>query len=292
MKKYRYETILFIVDAICMILELVASRLLSPYFGNSNIVWTSVIGIILLSGSIGNYLGGIIADQEDSKDKLKSILFLSSISILIIPFIQKTVILDITNSISSIKLGAIFATIFLFFIPSLLIGLMTPVILKLKLQSLETAGKTSGKINAIATIGGISGTFLGGFFLIPNLGSIQILFILAIIIAFLIPLVNFKLSLKSAISIIIITTISISFLTIYNKTNSNNSEEVLSGGKENYVSYDTEYGRVLIYNVENNGEPIRIGRSGLYEINNGINTTFIGFIVEADEKYFILDYQY
>lgn len=41
-----------------------------------------------------------------------------------------------------------------------------------------------------------------------------------------------------------------------------------------------------------NGEPIRIGRSGLYEINNGINTTFIGFVVEADEKYFILDYQY
>ena len=41
-----------------------------------------------------------------------------------------------------------------------------------------------------------------------------------------------------------------------------------------------------------NGEAIRVGRSGLYEINNGINTTFIGFIIEADEKYFILDYQY
>ena len=46
----------------------------------------------------------------------------------------------------------------------------------------------------------------------------------------------------------------------------------------------------LLMNI--NGEAIRIGRSGLYEINNGINTTFIGFIVEADEKYFILDYQY
>lgn len=46
----------------------------------------------------------------------------------------------------------------------------------------------------------------------------------------------------------------------------------------------------LLMNI--NGEPIRIGRSGLYEINNGINTTFIGFIIEADEKYFILDYQY
>lgn len=46
----------------------------------------------------------------------------------------------------------------------------------------------------------------------------------------------------------------------------------------------------LLMNI--NGEAIRIGRSGLYEINNGIKTTFIGFIVEADEKYFILDYQY
>ncbi len=57
MKKYRYEIIIFTIDAICMILELIASRLLSPYFGNSNIVWTSIIGIILLSSSIGNYIG-------------------------------------------------------------------------------------------------------------------------------------------------------------------------------------------------------------------------------------------
>ena len=57
MKEHRFEIIIFTIDAICMILELIASRLLSPYFGNSNIVWTSVIGIILLSSSIGNYLG-------------------------------------------------------------------------------------------------------------------------------------------------------------------------------------------------------------------------------------------
>ena len=71
MKKYRYEIIIFTVDAICMILELIASRLISPYFGNSNLVWTSVIGIILLSGSVGNYLGGIIADKENVSKDLK-----------------------------------------------------------------------------------------------------------------------------------------------------------------------------------------------------------------------------
>ena len=68
MKKYRFEIIIFIVDAIVMILELVASRLLSPYFWNSNIVWTSVIWIILLSSSLGSYLWWQIADKKTKKE--------------------------------------------------------------------------------------------------------------------------------------------------------------------------------------------------------------------------------
>lgn len=67
-------------------------------------------------------------------------------------------------------------------------GLMSPIILKLKLQSLENACKISGKLNAIATIGGITGTFLGGFFLIPNIGCVQILYILCLALLLLIPL--------------------------------------------------------------------------------------------------------
>ena len=71
MKKIRYDIIIFFVNAICMILELVASRVLSPYFGSSNLVWTAVIGIILLSSSIGNYYGGIIADKKDVNNNEK-----------------------------------------------------------------------------------------------------------------------------------------------------------------------------------------------------------------------------
>ena len=56
-KKYQFEIIIFVVDAVYMMLELVASRVLSPYFGTANIVWTSIIGIILLSNSVGSYLG-------------------------------------------------------------------------------------------------------------------------------------------------------------------------------------------------------------------------------------------
>ena len=78
MKKYRLEIIIFIINAIYMVLELIASRILSPYFGNSNLVWTSVIGIILLSTSVGNYIGGIIADKKDSKKAMKIILTFES----------------------------------------------------------------------------------------------------------------------------------------------------------------------------------------------------------------------
>ena len=74
MKKYRLEVVIFIINAIYMILELIASRLLSPYFGNSNMVWTSVIGIILLSTSVGNYIGGIIADKRNNSTNVKIIL--------------------------------------------------------------------------------------------------------------------------------------------------------------------------------------------------------------------------
>ena len=82
MKKYRFEIILFVVNAVYMILELVASRVLSPYFGNTNLVWTSVIGIILLSSSIGNYIGGILADKKKIVEKLKTVLIFSFVSVL------------------------------------------------------------------------------------------------------------------------------------------------------------------------------------------------------------------
>ena len=257
LKRYRYEIIIFIADAICMILELIASRLLSPYFGSSNIVWTSVIGIILLSSSIGNYLGGKIADKNNIEKNLKFILMSTSIFILIIPFLQSNILTIISKYIENIKVGAIISTIFLFFIPSLGMGLLTPIILRLKLNNMQTAGKTTGTINAIATIGGITGTFLGGFLLIPNLGSINILLILVILLVWLIPLVNFKLKEKSTVFIVIMTIISLFSLYINTISNNINGEQVLQG-ESGTVSYDTQYGRVLIYNAVLNGNNVRI----------------------------------
>ena len=257
-KKNRFKFIVFFIDAIGMILELVASRILSPYFGNSNVVWTSIIGIILLSGSIGNFLGGKIADEGNTEKKLKIIFLILVCFIFVIPIINEKILGIIILYISHIKLGAILGTIILFLFPSMLIGFINPIILKIELKNIESVGKTSGKLYAISTLGGIFGTFLGGFFLIPNIGSVYILFFLTIIVLLLIPIIDMNFKNIFNYFIVILTVILIIIMNVYIIKNNSNGKKVLNGNKNTYVSYDTQYGRVIIYNSTYNNENIRI----------------------------------
>ena len=257
MKKYRFEIIIFIVNAIYMILELIASRVLSPYFGNSNLIWTSIIGIILLSTSAGNYLGGVIADKKNSSSNVKYLLIFSGFLIMLIPLIQSEILEAITSIFSDIRIGAIIATIFLFFLPSMTIGMLSPIIVKLRMQNIENAGKVSGNISAIATLGSITGTFIGGFFLLPNCGSNQLLFILAIITFLLVYFVEKPKLDKITIFLSICITLSIIFFVMYIITNNQNGEKVLNGDLNVQVEYDTEYGKVVIYNTKQGGEIFR-----------------------------------
>lgn len=266
LKKYKLEAILFIVNAIYMILELIAQRILSPYFGSTNLVWTSVIGIILLSTSVGNYLGGIIADKskENNLKLEKNIcmnLIISGLLVLIIPIVQKYFITTIVSFIPEIKVGAIMATLVLFFSPAMFIGMLSPIIIKLKMNNLEEVGKISGKIYAIATLGSIIGTFLGGFVLVPNFGSNEILFVLSAVIFLLIFLLLQNIHKKEKTQLIITVTSMIiiniiCFFLFYNQ-NQRNAEIVKTGKTGVYVNYDTQYGKVTIYNTNDDRGKIR-----------------------------------
>lgn len=261
MKKYRFEFIIFMVNIIYMVLELIASRILSPYFGNSTMIWTSVIGIILLSSSIGNYIGGIIADKEKLQKAVRIILILSGITTLLIPLIQSDVLSLVLKFVDDIKIGAILSTILLFFIPSMLTGFLSPIITKIKMEDLKTAGKTAGRISAIATLGCIVGDFVGGFYLIPKFGSNAILYVLAIslfILTFFVDGINLKQKPdKIFVSSIILCIISGLLFVSYSYYNEECSEKVLAGENLIYATYDTEYGRALIYNVETENGQVR-----------------------------------
>ena len=255
----RYEFILFIADAVYMILELIASRLLAPFFGTTNLVWTAVIGIILLSNSVGNFIGGKIADKKNVEKSLILILITISILIFIIPLFQTNFLSFLSNSIKDTKVGAIVSTIILFFLPSMFLGCISPIVIKLKMKDLEHAGKTSGKIYAIATIGSLVGTFLGGFYLIPHFGCDQLLILMSIIVMGLALFVG-KISEKKIIEICIFVFILISIVTyiVFLNNSLKEQQRVLSGEEGVKASFETEYGSVKIENLTHNNRDARL----------------------------------
>ena len=172
MKKYSLEITVFLSGALTMILELIAARVLSPYVGSSNLIWTTIIGIMLTSMSIGYWFGGKMADKNKENDIkiLSNYLLISAIATSIIPILE-VVFIDVLSQLSSnlIFVAIICATV-TFGIPSFLLATVSPIAVKIKNNNMDHIGATSGKISSLSTIGSIFGTFFAGFILIPNLG--------------------------------------------------------------------------------------------------------------------------
>ena len=172
--------IVFVASTCSLVIELVAGRIMAPYIGVSLYTWTSIIGIVLAGISLGNYLGGVVADRRASRGVL-GLLFiaggLSSAGILAMVVIVTGASLDwplIPRIVAYITL--------IFFLPSLILGMVSPVVIKLALQDLKKTGNTVGSIYAVSTVGSIFGTFLTGFWLISWLGTRTIVWMVAIIL--------------------------------------------------------------------------------------------------------------
>jgi len=183
MKKFTLEIVVFICGAVVMAYEIIGSRMLGPYVGTSMFVWTSIIGIILLSLSIGYIIGGRIADKKPRADILSMYIFTSALFI-ILSTLMKDVLLDfLLSSITNIQVVSIIASILLFTIPSILLGMVSPFAARIKMKSVEKSGSTVGNLYAISTVGSIIGVFLAGFYFVPNfkITSILMLFAIALI---------------------------------------------------------------------------------------------------------------
>ncbi|MHB9034833.1 MAG: fused MFS/spermidine synthase [Anaerolineae bacterium] len=167
--------VVFIGSAGSMIIELVASRIIAPQVGVSLYTWTSVIGVILAGISVGNYLGGRLADKFGSAQLLGIIFALAGITgLLIFP------LREFANSIRwgpdfPLMLRVVLYISIIFLIPSLILGCVSPIVVKLTLNNLQRSGSMVGKIYAWSTVGSIVGTFATGFWLISIFGTKTIL---------------------------------------------------------------------------------------------------------------------
>ncbi len=160
-----------------MAVELGASRLLAPYFSSSQIVWTIIIGTIMIAMALGNIYGGRKADKDKNPGKLYGRILIAAIWIALIPVFGKYVILGIsailifTVNSNFLVIAAFAACMVVFVFPLFLLGTVTPSLAKYTTDSLEDNGRIIGTLGASNTIGSIIGTFVPTFVTIPAVGT-------------------------------------------------------------------------------------------------------------------------
>lgn len=175
-KIYLYLTEFFAGMSV-MAVELGASRLLAPYFSSSQIVWTIIIGTIMIAMALGNIYGGRTADKNPNPDKLYGRILIAAVWIAAIPVVGKYIIIGISALLiftvnNNFLIWAAFAACMVIFVfPLFLLGTVTPSLAKYATESLDDNGRTVGTLGAFNTIGSILGTFLPTFVTIPAVGT-------------------------------------------------------------------------------------------------------------------------
>jgi spermidine synthase len=177
---WQPNLIVFISSACTMIIELVAGRIVAPYVGVSLYTWTSVIGVVLAGMSLGNYLGGRLADRWASLRLLGSVFLLGGVSCLGILLIEQ--VSRLTPGSWPILLAILALAAALFFLPSAVLGTVSPIVAKLAVRDLAETGSTVGKIYAAGSLGAIVGTFSTGFVLISWFGTRVIVWGVAVLL--------------------------------------------------------------------------------------------------------------
>jgi len=165
--------ITFIASFCILVIEIVAGRILAPFVGVSLYTWTSIIGVVLAGISIGAFIGGKLADRFPYRKTLGWLLLISGIATLFIS--PATNIIAGYRFPASLMLRILIVTAIIFFIPSTILGMISPVVVRLTIKDIERAGNVVGKIYAISTLGSIIGTFAAGFFLISWMGTRNII---------------------------------------------------------------------------------------------------------------------
>jgi predicted membrane-bound spermidine synthase len=181
----RYLYLLtFTAGAVTLGMELSAARLLEPAFGNNQIVWAALIGLILLYLAVGAWLGGRLADRFPRRRELDLTVTLAAVGVALAPTFSTPVLrmaaTGLDNFAVGLLAGSLLAVLVLFSIPGILLGTVSPWVVRLALHDLRQSGQIAGRIYAISTAGSLVGTFVPVLWLIPAYGTRWTFYLLAL----------------------------------------------------------------------------------------------------------------
>ena len=175
-RNYLYLAV-FTGGMVTLAVELSASRLLGSVFGTSNLVWANVIGLILLYLTVGYFIGGRWADRSPYLHTFYSILVWGAFLCSLIPLVARPVLRVAAQAVigaeAALAIGSFISVLVLFSVPITLLGCVSPFAIRLAITNPNDAGRISGQIYAISTLGSIVGTFVPTLFLIPELGTFR-----------------------------------------------------------------------------------------------------------------------
>lgn len=155
--------------------ELSASRLLDPFFGNSIIIWANLIGLVLIYLSVGYWLGGKWADKDPRGTTFFQIIAWGAFLVALIPVVARPILrwslAGFATFDAGVLVGSLLGVLILFSVPLTLLAMASPFAIRLAVQDVENAGRVAGQIYAVSTLGSILGTFLPVLIFIPNVGT-------------------------------------------------------------------------------------------------------------------------
>ena len=189
------NAIVFVCGAALMSLEIVAARVLAPAMGNSIFVWGSVISSVMIALSLGYWIGGHLADRFGASRTLAPIIAAGGVLTILAPMVAAPVLPWAADL--GPRAGALAASALIFFLPSLLLAMVTPLGVRLaSAKGLAHIGRSAGALSSISTAGSIVGTLATSFWLIPMLSleplivAIGFMLLAASAVALFLPLLH------------------------------------------------------------------------------------------------------
>lgn len=182
MRKLLFITVFF-SGLVSLGTEMTASRLLNNYFGNSNLIWASIIGLILIYLTVGYFLGGKWADRSPHSSTFFRILIWAAFTVGLVPLVAYPILGAVRDAFNTLRVGVLagsfVSVLVLFLVPITLLGTASPFAIRLALSDSRSAGRVSGQIYAVSTLGSFAGTFLPVLVLIPLVGTFRTFLVLA-----------------------------------------------------------------------------------------------------------------
>jgi hypothetical protein len=163
--------VLYTTSILCgfalMAMEILASRLVQPVFGSSVDVWAAIISVFILSLSVGYVIGGRLADKVKTNLTLGWIILTSGVFFILMTIYGLKLNEALPESVQAARWGSLLSSMILFLPPSILLGCISPMLVRLVFVDAERVGRTTGTLYAVGSVGNVLGILVANYVFLP-----------------------------------------------------------------------------------------------------------------------------